>query len=484
MDKSDKINILLIEDEEFDVKRVKKTLSYYDTRIKVIDIVSNGRAALELIKDHPDQYDIVILDYQISGGLKGEELITQIKNYDQFIQIIVITKMTINITNYDFANSLLRSGAFWYCTKYPGNIEDYIYQPTDFILSIFNAYEKKRLEKYKLRSDKKLTQNIQSLLEIKKIIGESEPIRQLKESIEKFAKSDVNILVNGASGTGKELVAWNIHLNSKRKYENFIPINCGSIPGELIESELFGYEKGSFTGANSNKQGLFEIANHGTLFLDEVAELPMTAQVKLLRVLQEGEIEKIGRTGKITVDVRIIAATNKNLANEVMNNKFREDLYYRLNVVPIDIVPLRKRGADIILLFEHFLQYFSRDMEIIMPDVDDKAKEILLNYKWPGNVRELRNVVQRLIINSNGTITAKDMSNPMILRNHIMLKEETNFEDLYSGQVLPLKDMERLFRVKYFQYVRSISSSDSSAAEKLGMAPSNFYRMCKELGIK
>ncbi|MGE5795451.1 MAG: sigma-54-dependent transcriptional regulator [Ignavibacteria bacterium] len=484
MDRNDKINILLLEDEEFDVKRVKKTISYYETRIKVLDVVSNGRAALELIKDHPDKYDIVILDYQISGGLKGEELITQIKNLDQFIQIIVITKMTINITNYDFANSLMQAGAFWYCTKYPGNIEDYIYQPTDFILSIFNAYEKKRLEKYKLRSDKKLTQNIQSLLEMKKIIGESEPILQLKESIEKYAKSDVNILINGASGTGKELVAWNIHLKSKRKYENFIPINCGSIPGELIESELFGYEKGSFTGANSNKPGLFEVANHGTIFLDEVGELPLPAQVKLLRVIQDGEIEKIGRTGKINVDVRIIAASNKILANEVMNNKFREDLYYRLNVVPLDIVPLRKRGEDIILLFDHFLEYFSRDMDVKKPDVDEKAKEILLNYKWPGNVRELRNIVQRLIINSNGIITAKDISNPAILRNHIVLKEETNFEDLYSGQVLPLKDMEKIFRTKYFKYVRSISSSDSSAAEKLGMAPSNFYRMCKELGIK
>src|SRR3972149_8062255 len=152
--------------------------------------------------------------------------------------------------------------------------------------------------------------------------------------------------------------------------------------------------------------------------------------------------------------------------------------------VLLHIIPLRKRGQDIILLFDHFLQYFSRDMEIKMPIVDDKAKEILLNYKWPGNVRELRNVVQRLIINSNGAITAKEISNPLILRNHMLIKEETNFEDMYSGQVLPLKDMEKIFRVKYFKYVRSISSSDSSAAEKLGMAPSNFYRMCKELGIK
>ena len=484
MEKKDIINILLIEDEDFDVARVKRTVSYYDTRIKILDVVSNGRAALELIKDNFDKYDVVILDYQISGGLKGEELITQIKNFDPFIQIIVITKMTINITNYDFANSLMRAGAYWYCTKYPGNIEDYIYQPTDFILSIFNAYEKKRLERYKLRSDKKLTQNIQNLLEIKKIIGDSEPMKQLKENIGKYAKSDVNILINGASGTGKELVAWNIHLQSKRKYENFIPINCGSIPSELIESELFGHEKGSFTGAISNKPGLFEVANHGTLFLDEVGELPLNAQVKLLRVLQDGEIEKVGRTGKINVDARIIAATNKDLANQVMNGKFREDLYYRLNVVPIDIIPLRKRGKDIIELFNHFMNYFSQDMNIELPEIDEKAYDILLNYKWPGNVRELRNVVQRLIINSNGVITAKDISNPMILRNHIMIREETNFEDLYQGQVLPLKDMEKIFRVKYFKYVRSISSSDSSAAEKLGMAPSNFYRMCKELGIK
>jgi two-component system, NtrC family, response regulator AtoC len=484
MERNGTINILLVEDEEFDVKRVKKTVSYYDNRLRIQDVVSNGRAALELIKNKSDQYDIVILDYQISGGLKGEELITQIKNYDPFVQIIVITKMTINITNYDFANNLLKAGAYWYCTKYPGNIENYIYQPTDFILSIFNAYEKKRLEKHKLKSDNKLTQNIQSLLEIKKIIGESEPMIQLRESIDKYAKSDVNILINGASGTGKELVAWNIHLKSKRKYENFIPINCGSIPSELIESELFGYEKGSFTGANSNKLGLFEIANHGTIFLDEVAELPLPAQVKLLRVIQEGEIEKIGRTGKINVDVRIIAATNKNITTELNNNKFREDLYYRLNVVSIDLPPLRKRGDDIILLFNHFLEYFSRDMDVKLPKVEEKSYEILLNYKWPGNVRELRNVAQRLIINSEGTITAKDISNPAILRNHIIMRDETNFDNMYSWQVLPLKEMEKIFRTKYFKYVRSISSSDSSAAEKLGMAPSNFYRMCKELGIK
>jgi two-component system, NtrC family, response regulator AtoC len=484
MTKNSLINILLIEDEEFDVLRVRNTVSFYNSVIKIVDVVSNGRSALELIQEGSDRYDVVILDYQISGGLKGEELIEKIKGIDPLLQIIVITKMTINITDYNFANSLMKAGAIWYCTKYPGNIEEYIYQPTDFILGIFNAYEKKKLEKYKLKSDKKLLQNVENLLEAKKIIGESKPIIELKDSIEKFAKSDVSILINGNSGTGKELVAWNIHLKSKRKYENFIPINCGSIPADLIESELFGYEKGSFTGANNYKAGLFEIAHNGTLFLDEVAELPLPAQVKLLRVIQEGEIEKIGRTKKMSVNVRIIAATNKNLGNEVTSGRFREDLYYRLNVVPLDVIPLRKRGDDILLLFNHFLEYFSADLGVDQPEMDEDGNEILLNYKWPGNVRELRNVVQRLILTCSGRITAKDLSNPMILRDHALIKEDANLEDLFQGQILPLKDMEKSFRIKYIKYIRGISYSDSNAAEKLGLAPSNFYRMCKELGIK
>ncbi|MCF8259819.1 MAG: sigma-54 dependent transcriptional regulator [Melioribacteraceae bacterium] len=484
MARNESINILLVEDEDFDVKRVKNTISYYESRIRVGKVVSNGLAALNELKNSPDTYDAIIMDYQISGGLMGEDLIKKLKETDPFIQIIVITKMTINITDYDFANNLLKAGAFWYCTKYPGNIEDYIYQPTDFILSIFNAAEKKKLEKHKLRSDKRLMQNIEGLLEAKQLIGESKPIVQLKENIEKYSKSDVSVLINGPSGTGKELVAWNIHLKSNRRYENFVPINCGSIPSDLIESELFGYEKGSFTGAAGSKQGLFEVAHNGTVFLDEVAELPPNAQVKLLRVIQEGEIEKIGRTKTIDVNVRILAATNKNLANEVNTNRFREDLYYRLNVVPIDIVPLRQRGNDILMLFDHFLQYFSLDLGVEAPELDEEAEEILLNYKWPGNVRELRNVVQRLVLNCTGIITAKDISNPMILRNHLILKDETNFEELNFGQVLPLRDIEKIFRTKYFKYVRSISSSDSSAADKLGLAPSNFYRMCKELGLK
>ncbi len=477
------IKVLLVDDEEFDVSRVKNTVRLSSTKIQIESVFSNGRAALEQIQQNTDLFDVVILDYQISGGLRGEELIRKIKESDPLIQIIVITKMTTNMTDFEFANGLLKAGAFWYCTKYPGNIEEYIYQPTDFILSIVNAYEKKKLEKQKLKSDKRLMQSIESMLESKKIIGESKQIVQLCEMIDKYSKSEANIMITGGSGTGKELVAWNIHLKSRRKYEKFVPINCGSIPQELIESELFGYEKGAFTGANANKQGLFEIANNGTVFLDEVSELSPSAQVKLLRVMQEGEIEKIGRTSSMSVNVRIIAATNKNLASEVSSGRFREDLFYRLNVIPIDVVPLRQRGNDIRLLFDHFLEYFSNDMEIPQPKVDEKAYEILLNYKWPGNVRELRNVVQRLVLNNSGEIGVKEISNPMILKNSV-LSSDSSFEEFYTGQVLTLREVEKAFRIKYFKYVRSISSSDTNAAEKLGIAPSNFYRMCKELGLK
>jgi len=484
MSTNNAISLLLVEDEEFDVGRVRNTLRLFSERLHIADVVSNGRAALELIQKKPDNYDVVILDYQISGGLKGEELIRKIKDLDPCIQIIVITKMTINVTDYDFANNLLKAGAFWYCTKYPGNIEEFIYQPTDFLLGIFNAYEKKRLEKHTLRADRRLMQSVESLLEARKLIGESKPMIQLKEAIEKYAKTDANILISGASGTGKELVAWNIHLMSRRKFEKFVPINCGSIPHELIESELFGYEKGSFTGANAPKLGLFEIANNGTIFLDEVSELSPSAQVKLLRVIQDGEIEKIGRTGSMSVNVRVITATNKNLAAEVSDGRFREDLYFRLNVGPIDVVPLRQRGEDIQLLFDHFLEYFSRDLGVLAPSVDPKAREILMNYRWPGNVRELRSVVQRLVLNCKDKITSKDVSDPMILHSPVLTKDMWNLDDMFGGQVLPLRDMERIVRTRYFKYVRSISSSDSNAAEKLGLAPSNFYRMCKELGIK
>ena len=480
-----KIQVLLIEDEDFDVRRVQNTIRPYANRIAIKKVVSNGRVALDILRDTKESIDIVIMDFQIAGGVMGENLIHEIKAIDPSIQIIVITKMTVNIADYNFADSLLRAGAFWYCTKYPGDIEEYIYQPTDFVLSIINAYNKKQLERERFKTNTKLLRSIEEQLAQKQIIGISKVAEDLRQNIQRCAESEVSVLISGSSGTGKELVAINIHLRSKRKFENFIPINCGSIPSELVESELFGYEKGSFTGAAAAKPGLFETANHGTVFLDEIAELPLSAQVKLLRVIQEGEIEKIGRTEPIKVDVRIIAASNKNLENEIVEKRFREDLYYRLNVVPVFVPELKNRSEDIPLLVDHFLKEFCIDMGLNTPDITEEAMTILKSAQWKGNIRELKNVIQRFLFINEPVITKKVVT--------FALGIATDSSKNTSGAVIdfslleenpPLRQIERLVRKKYVEFIRSKSSSDSEAAKKLGLAPPNYHRMCKELGIK
>ncbi|MCK5457419.1 MAG: sigma-54-dependent Fis family transcriptional regulator, partial [Melioribacteraceae bacterium] len=241
------IRILLIEDEEFDARRVKNTITYFKDKIKIVSIVSNGDAALKLLKDSPEDYDVIVMDYQIAGTLHGVELIKKIKELENTIQIIVITKLTIDLTDLNFARALMDAGAFWYCTKYPNDIEDYIYQPTDFIMSIFNAYERKKLEEQRNKSNQNLNTKIEQILQSKQIISTSAEMEKVKYDIERLTTNEATVLITGPSGTGKELVAYNIHYKSKRKYENFVPINCGSLPKDLIESELFGYEKGAFT---------------------------------------------------------------------------------------------------------------------------------------------------------------------------------------------------------------------------------------------
>ncbi len=479
------IHILLIEDEAFDVRRVENTLRPFAGRIKIKKVVSNGRVALDLLQQSKETFDVIIMDFQIAGGIMGESLIKEIKKIEPSLQIIVITKMTVNIADFDFADSLMRAGAYWYCTKYPGDIDEYIYQPTDFILSIINAYNKSQLEKERTKTARKLLRSIESTLEQKKIIGNSPSAEQLRRQIEKCAESDVSVLISGSSGTGKELVAQNIHYTSKRRLENFVPINCGSIPAELVESELFGYEKGAFTGATASKPGLFEQANHGTVFLDEIGELPLSAQVKLLRVIQEGEIEKIGRTEPVKVDVRIIAASNKNLEKEVEAKSFREDLYYRLNVVPIHVPSLRERGEDIPLLIEYFMEIFSADMGKPVPEITEEAMQLLRSAPWKGNIRELKNVVQRLLFIGDLVISRETIR--FVLGNaegEKMNPLSASFDFSALQEILPLRQVERLVRQKYFEFIRSNSTSDADAAKKLGLAPSNYHRMCKELSIK
>ncbi len=479
------ISVLLIEDEEFDVQRIQKTIAPFKKNISIKEIVSNGKSAVEILEANFKHYDVIIMDYQIAGGLMGEKLIRKIKSIDRTLQIIVVTKMTINMTDYDFANKLLEAGASWYCTKYPGDIEDFIYQPTDFILNIFNAYERKKLEQSKINSKLKFEKNIQDVLAKKRLIGTSPAVVLLRDQIKQYAALDTHLLITGASGTGKELVAMNIHYQSKRRYENFVPINCGSLPENLVESELFGFEKGSFTGATAEKPGLFEIANNGTIFLDEITELPLSAQSTLLRVIQDGEIDKIGRTKKVSVNVRIIAACNKNLKAEIQKKQFREDLYYRLNVIPINIPTLSQRREDIAELTEYFMEVFSRDMNRISPAISKSAMEILRQYDWPGNVRELQNVVQRLLLSSGKDILDKDVKLALgISQDYYQGADDSYLFNLTKEEILTWRDMEEKIKRHYFQFVRESTSSDAEAARKLGLAPPNFHRMCKELGLK
>lgn len=480
----EKIKILLIEDEPFDVRRIENTVRLFKDRIHIRKVVSNGKMAIDLLKTEPGKYDVVIMDFQIAGGLIGEELIRRIKAIDSTLQIIVVTKMTIDITDYEFANSLLEAGAIWYCTKYPGDIEDYIYQPTDFVLSIFNAYEKRKLEKDRLHSTKKMQKSADDVLLKKQLVGRSPAMELLRQQIDQCAGSDTPVLIQGASGTGKESIAVNIHYRSNRRLENFVPINCASLPDHLVESELFGYEKGAFTGANTKKPGLFEIANRGTIFLDEITELPLSAQATLLRVLQDGEIDKIGRTKKVKVDVRVIAATNTDIVREIKEKRFREDLFYRLNVFPIFVPPLMLRREDIPLLVRHFINLFSENMSREKPQVDDNAMQLLAKYDWPGNVREVQNVVQRLLFTKGKILT----------REHIrvalgMMSPHSEPDDPFSyfreeQNIVPLRQVEREFRARYIRFVREKAHSDAAAAKMLGLAPPNYHRMCKELGLK
>ncbi len=389
--------------------------------------------------------------------------------------------MTINVTDFEFANKLIEAGAMWFCTKYPADIQEYIYQPTDLLLSIYNAYEKKRLNLDNIKSNLQLNQSINNTLRKKKIIGESPAVKRMLKQIEKAAQQDATVLISGASGTGKELVATHIHYLSKRKYENFVSINAGSIPHDLVESELFGFEKGSFTGAVNPKKGLFEIANNGSIFLDEIGILPMSSQVKLLRVLQEGELDKIGRTEKVKVDVRVIAATNVDLEKAIEEKKFREDLYYRLNVVYIYTPTLRERIEDIPLLTDYFIDKYSSQMAIDTPRISGEALEVLQSYDWPGNIRQLQNIIQRVLISSEGEIKKDDVVNVLGPKK---VGTITGPEFWFGEKILTWKEMESIFRWRYFNHVKNKTKSESEAAKKLGIAPSNFYRMCNKLGIK
>lgn len=377
-------SILIIDDEKAIRKTLTEILSYEGYKI---DEASDGEEGLK--KFGEKAYDIVLCDIKMPK-LDGIEFLEKSKEINPDVPVIMIS----GHGNIDTAVEAVKKGAF-----------DYISKPPDLnrlLITLRNAADKQNL----VTETKVLKRKVSKVQEM---IGESTPIAKIKDTIEKVAPTDARVLITGENGVGKELVARWIHEKSNRSSGPIVEVNCAAIPSELIESELFGHEKGSFTSAVKQRIGKFETANGGTLFLDEIGDMSLTAQAKVLRALQEGKITRVGAEKDISVDVRVIAATNKDLLKEVEDKNFRLDLYHRLGVIIIHVPSLNDRRDDVPALVNYFLDIIATEYGQPKKGIDPKAVEALKNYNWTGNIRELRNVVERLIILSAKTITLEDV---------------------------------------------------------------------------
>ena len=383
------INRILVADDEESMRWVlSKALR---KKGFTVDLARDGDEALRLIRS--ESYDLAILDIKMPG-VNGLDLLDKVREFKNDLLVVIMTAEA-GMKN---AVEAMKRGAYDYLTK-PFDLD-----VMDAIVEKANRAQEMTMQVSALRDELK-----EHYLLDKGIIGNSIPMREVYKTIGKVAPSDMTVLIQGESGTGKELIAKAIHCNSKRLVKPFIAMNCAAIPKELLETELFGHEKGSFTGASERKLGKFEQANGGTVFLDEIGDMPLDLQAKILRVLQERELTRTGGSQNITVDVRIVAATNQDLLQLVQQRLFREDLYYRLNVVPINLLPLRERREDILLLVDHFLQKTCAELDVPLKKIDQPALDRLEANSWPGNVRELENVIKRaVILSSDPLLTLED----------------------------------------------------------------------------
>ncbi|MBI3393619.1 MAG: sigma-54-dependent Fis family transcriptional regulator [Nitrospirae bacterium] len=357
-----------------------------------------GEAAIAAARESP--FDILLTDLRMPNQ-DGIEVLEAIRDINPDIVGIVLT----GFGTIETAVRAVKAGAFEYLTK-PFKVDE-------VVLTVQRAIEFRQLQ----MENRSLKRQLRRKYRFENLIGDSDEMQKVYRMIERVADSDSTILIYGESGTGKELVARTIHYNSPRRDRPLIPVNCGAIPEDLLESELFGHEKGAFTGAHAMRMGRFELAHGGTIFLDEVGDMSPNLQVKLLRVLQEREFERVGGTRSIRVDVRVISATNKNLEEAVEQRRFREDLFYRLNVIPVTLPPMRRRREDIPLLLDHFLKRLSADKRRSVSGISPEAMQALKMYDWPGNVRELENLVERLVIlKGEGVIGVEDLPDKILGR--------------------------------------------------------------------
>ncbi len=450
--------ILIVDDEKNYLVVLEAVLSSEGYEIMT---VNNARDALQCIRNA--DLDLVITDVKMPG-MSGMELLSECGKIKPDLPVIIMTAYgTI-----EMAVEAMKQNAYDYITK--------PFQNEQLKLTIRKALEKYRL----VKENRRLSEALSDRFRYGNIIGKSKPMLKIYDMIKKVAQSKASVLITGSSGTGKELIAKAIHYESERKNGPFVSINCGALTETLLESELFGHERGAFTGAVSMKKGRFELADAGTLFLDEVGDMPPSLQVKLLRVLQEMVFERVGGTKSIKVDVRVLSASNRNIKDDVKEGIFREDLFYRLNVIQIDVPALRQRVDDIPLLVKHFISKYATGDRSAETTLDAETWKLLYRYPWPGNVRELENVIERaLVLSSGGVITPQDLPEEL---------SEEKEEEIDLDKIVPLnvslpealeKVEEKLIR-RAFRYSDNVQSR---AAEMLGLSRRMMHYKMKKYGI-
>lgn len=451
--------IFIVDDEQ----AISKLLSYWvkDRWKYNAETFSSGEDVIKNLNKKPD---LVLLDIMLPG-VNGIETLKKIKQFDENLPVIMLSAQG----SIEVAVDSLRYGAYDYFTK-----------PIDqqkLELSIKNA-----IRNYDLTKElQNLRENVKQEYSFDNIISADGRMQDVFKLVSKVLNNDITVLIYGESGTGKELIARAIHYNGIRKDKPFVVVNCASIPRELLESELFGHEKGSFTGAHQKKLGKFEIAKGGTIFLDEVGELEMLLQAKLLRVIQQKEFERVGGTELIKTDVRIISATNRDLKLAVENKEFREDLFYRLNSFPIFVPPLRSRRGDILILAEHFVKKFSEKLSKEIKGFSKRALKIIYEYNWPGNVREVENTIERCII-----ITESDIIDVDDLPSHLRTAESTSNVEINSplfsdDTIVPF---EKLKEEAIRHALKVTSGNIVEAAKKLKLGRATIYRLMDKYHIE
>jgi len=444
-EKADADYILVVDDDEDMLEACSQILRGNGYRVDVSD---NGSAALDKIRSR--RYDAVVTDVKMSG-LCGIELLKIIRDVNSELPVIMIT----GYVDVSTAVEAMKLGACDYLTK--------PFRPEELKVAISKATEKR----VRTNSDRAGARACRSGNDRSVIVGTSEEIQQVRRMIDRIAATDSTVLITGETGTGKELVAHRIHLASSRAHTPMVVLNCAAIPRELLESELFGHEKGSFTGATRKKRGCFELADGSTLFLDEIGDTNLDLQTKLMRSLETKEIRSVGGERSIVVDTRIIAATNRDLKRAIRESVFRQDLYYRLNVVPIYVPPLRDRKEDIPALVEHFLERCCAELDKDIPGIREDALSALMAYDWPGNVRELENAIERsVVLQESGWLELRDF--------YPAISEERSFEKTAALEEMP--PLEKVERDYIYEVLQATRWNKKKAAEILGISTVTIWR--------